>query len=462
MLEADRNTFDLKTFGAVYLAGIGGIGMSAIARYCRAMGMTVEGYDLTKTPLTQELESEGIKIIYQDDPTLISPEIKNTKTLVVRTPAVPDDLDILTFWNSIQAKVIRRSQMIGTIAAGHKLIAISGTHGKTTTTALTAHILNQQPQGVNAFIGGIAANYGTNLLLSEKSRLLVAEADEFDRAFLQFYPDIALISSIDSDHLDIYYSYQNILNAFEQFVGQIKENGKLIFKHSLKFAIPSHIESYTYDVGNSKASFYAKNIQPLNGCYNFDLITPHGEIKGLKTGVPGYHNLENSIAASALTLLAGIDTNSLEIGLKTFRGVKRRFEVLCSGKETYIDDYAHHPQEIESCINSARIIHPNKKITIIFQPHLYSRTQDLFSDFVAALSKADKTYLLPIYPAREKPIPGVTSQKLASKIPNSELLEPEKLTELIRTQHFEVLITMGAGNIGNFAETIQKIINARV
>ncbi|HON18797.1 MAG TPA: UDP-N-acetylmuramate--L-alanine ligase [Salinivirgaceae bacterium] len=453
---------DFSRVEGVYFAGIGGIGMSALARFCKLMGKQVEGYDLNKTHLTEQLESEGIRVIYHDDPELISKAMIDGKTLVVRTPAVSDDLKILTFWRSRDVDIVRRSQMLGYIASQYRLVAVSGTHGKTTVTAMTSHILNQRPQGVNAFIGGITANYQSNLLLSENSDVLVAEADEFDRAFLYFNPNYAVITSIDPDHLDIYQNYENIVNAFQQFSRQLLPGGTLIINQKLLSVLPLNSGYYTYHVNNPEADYFAKDIENHNGYYRFTLVTPDGERKNLRTGVPGFHNLENSIAASALALNVGIDKDALQRGLETFSGVKRRFEVLHHGKEVYIDDYAHHPKEIEACINSARQLFKSQKITVIFQPHLYSRTRDLMDQFAQALSLADEVILLPIYPARELPITGVDSSQLVKKIPKSKYLSYSEVLSYVRNHQFEMLITMGAGDIGELASSIKDILNNRL
>ena len=446
----------------VFFIGIGGIGMSALARYLFHIGKNISGYDVCETELTRELINESIPVFYTDDITLIPKDFFKTATLVVRTPAVPDNLEVLKTWREYKIPVIRRSQMLAAIAENHKVYAVSGTHGKTTITTLLSHLLNQRAEKINSFMGGIAVNYETNVLFSSGTNDMVVEADEYDRAFLLLNPHAAIVTSIDADHLDIYRTHENIIAAFNEFINKIDKSGLLIYKKSLPVTISDSLKARTYDVENSEADIYARNVYINDDrTFTFDLIISGQVYEKLHLGVLGWYNLENAVAASAMALFAGINYDELRQGLKSFKGVKRRFEVLCSGQEIYIDDYAHHPNEIAACLKSVKGIYPQKHITAIFQPHLYSRTRDFFDDFVTALSEANTVIITDIYAAREVDLGDINAKQLAEHIQGGIYIPKNEILKYITDNNFEVLVTMGAGNIGEFAHTIQKIINKR-
>lgn len=444
----------------VFCIGIGGIGISALARYWKNAGKNVAGYDIQQTPLTQKLESEAIDIFYTDDINLIPPHFITTKTLVVRTPAVPDNLEVLKIWAKHNIKVLRRAEMLALIASKHQVYAVAGTHGKTTVTTMLSHLLNQRSEGVNSFMGGISRNYGTNILFASTNDMVI-EADEYDRAFLNLTPQMAVITSIEADHLDIYQNIENIQLAFNHFTKLVKHEGIIILKKGITINTPHNIRTLTYHQSDADADYSAKNTKIANGCYCFDLATPQGLIEEIELGVPGNFNFENSIAASALALNAGLSTEMLRTGLKTFKGVERRFEQHTFGAETYIDDYAHHPAEIKACIESIRKMYPGRTITAIFQPHLYSRTRDFNDDFVKTLNLPDKTVVTDIYPAREKPIDGITGENLAMQLNKGIYVPFAQLTEYVETNRFDILVTMGAGSIGGKSLNFKQIIDKR-
>ena len=447
----------------VYLIGIGGIGMSAIARYYNHAGYKVSGYDRSATPLTKELEHEGVAIHYSCDISAIPEEIG--KTLVIYTPAVPSDFGELLYVNEKGYKVIKRSKALGEIATGQFTLAVAGTDGKTTTSTLLAHILTNSGTGCSAFLGGISKNYDSNLLLS-KNRVLVAEADEFDRSFLQLYPNIAIITSVDPDHLDIYKTYDAVKEAFTAFASQVKGNGFIIVKQGISLDLDKvPAKRYSYSL-NGEADFCARNISITEGGYfKFDLQSPSGTIKGCIMGVPGRVNAENGIAASAAALLSGIAPEKIKRALYEFKGVKRRLDVHVNTPEAvYIDDYAHHPKEISSAISSLREIFPGRRICGIFQPHLYSRTKDFAPEFAESLSLLDKLILLDIYPAREKPIEGVTSEIIFDKVRIADkiMLHKEELLPYLEKERTDVLVTFGAGDIDKLVGPITEIISRRI
>jgi UDP-N-acetylmuramate--alanine ligase len=445
----------------VFCVGIGGIGMSALARFWKHAGKNVAGYDLRETELTQRLVSESISVFYSDNPELIPAEFLTGDTLVVRTPAVPDDLEVLLVWEKVGKTVLRRSQMLALIASEHIVYAVAGTHGKTTITTMLGHLLNQRPQKINAFMGGISRNYGTNLLLSSKTSEMVIEADEYDKAFLRLNPNSAIITSIDADHLDIYHTFENVILAFNEFADRVSHHGVLFYKKGIMLLGKRDVDTYSYHAEDSKADFYAKNHVINDGCYGFDLVTPKGVYESLQLGIPGFYNLENAVAASAMALEAGLSYELLKTGLETFMGVERRFELHNKGNETYVDDYAHHPREIEACLGSLRRIFPGRHITAIFQPHLFSRTKDLHGEFIVALEKADTAIVTDIYPARELPIAGVTAHTLLAEMKNGQYVAFGDLLEFVKTQKFDILVTMGAGNIGDKALQIKQILDKR-
>ena len=446
----------------VYFIGIGGIGMSALARYYKFKGYNVAGYDRTPSDLTFALEAEGIDVHYQDQPELL-PEDKN-ETLVVYTPAIPADLGELVKAREEGYLLLKRSRTLGEVAKGQRCLAVAGTHGKTTTSTLIAHILTHSGEGCSAFLGGISRNYGTNLLMSENPTI-VAEADEFDRSFLQLFPEIAVITAVDADHLDIYGDYAHVVEAFKAFASQV--SGILIAKKGIPVGpADTKAKVFTYHYTDTSSDFYPVSAQPdACGCFHYDLHTPDGVIPGFKVGAPGWVNCENSVAAAAVALCYGIDPEAVKAAIACFEGVKRRLEVhVNTPKLSYVDDYAHHPAELSSAITSLRNIFPGRKITAIFQPHLFTRTRDFAAEFAASLSLVDKLILLDIYPAREEPIPGVTSEIIFKDVtaPEKVLLKKEQLMDYLSEEPLDVLVTFGAGNVDRFIEPITEMLNKRL
>lgn len=449
------------TYKNVYFIGIGGIGMSAIARYFKFKGLNVSGYDKTESELTDTLQKQGIDVHYEDNVDFIPKDVENT--LVVYTPAIPHDMGELVYVQEHGYKVLKRSKILGEITDGERCLAVAGTHGKTTTSTLTAHILTESGEGCSAFLGGISKNYGTNLLMSH-SNAVVAEADEFDRSFLQLHPEIAVITAIDADHLDIYGDISHVLEAFKAFASQV--HGTVITKLGLDItAEDTKAKILRYHYNDSRADFYARNPHPDNlGYFSFDLIYPGGVIENVKCGTPGWINVENSVAAAAICLTYGVNPEAIRHAIGTFQGVKRRLDIhLNTEKISYIDDYAHHPKELATAISSMRDIFPGRKLTAIFQPHLFTRTRDFAEGFAEALSKVDKLILLDIYPAREEPIPGVTSEIIYDKVtaPVKVLLKKEELMSYLEKEPVDVLVTFGAGNIDRFIEPIEDMLKKR-
>lgn len=446
----------------IYFIGIGGIGMSAIARYYKVKGKKVSGYDRTPSELTEALIKEGIPVHYEDSPDLIPQNVD--KTLVVYTPAVPQELQELVFVKERGYRVIKRSRMLGEIASSQKCLAVAGTHGKTSTSTLAAHIMQESGEGCSAFLGGISKNYDTNMLVSHNP-VIVAEADEFDRSFLQLHPEIAVITSMDPDHLDIYGDIENYRKAFKDFAFQVR--GVLIAKAGLPIS-PKDTEAkfFTYHYTDERADFHAKNAAPDGqGYFTYDLVYPGGILKNIKTGTPGWVNAENSIAAAALCLSYGIAPEAVKKAIGTYKGVKRRLDIHLNTKNlAYIDDYAHHPDELSGAISSMRDIFPGRKLTAVFQPHLFTRTRDFADGFAEALSKADKLILLDIYPAREEPIPGVSSEMIFEKVSSKEkvLLKKEDLMAYLENEPIDVLATFGAGNIDRYIEPVTQLLKKRL
>lgn len=446
----------------VYFIGIGGIGMSAIARYYNFKGVKVSGYDKTPSELTHALESEGIEVHYEDNTDFIPKDVENT--LVVYTPAIPKDMGELVYVQEHGYRVIKRSRMLGEIAEGQRCLAVAGTHGKTTTSTLLAHIFQDSGEGCSAFLGGISKNYDTNLLVS-RNETIVAEADEFDRSFLQLFPEIAVITSMDADHLDIYSDIRNMHDAFKAFASQV--SGTVITKLGLPVDqqdTKANILRYSYD--DPSADFYASGITTDEcGYFTFTLNHPGGAVEGCKVGIPGWVNVENAIAASAIALTYGLEPEKVRHALGTFQGVKRRFDIHVNTPEcSYIDDYAHHPKEIAAAVSSMRDIFPGRKLTAIFQPHLYTRTRDFADEFAEALSNVDKLIMLDIYPAREEPIPGVTSEIIFDKVtaPEKVIMVKEELMDYLKDEPIDTLITFGAGNIDRFIGPITEMLCQRL
>ena len=445
----------------IYFIGIGGIGMSAIARYYNFKGLKVSGYDKTPSDLTRALESEGIDVHYEDNVSYIPEDVENT--LVIYTPAIPKDMGELTYVQEKGYRVIKRSRMLGEIAEGQRCLAVAGTHGKTTTSTLLAHIFSHSGEGCSAFLGGISKNYNTNLLVSHNN-VIVAEADEFDRSFLQLYPEIAVITSMDADHLDIYGDASHIHEAFKAFASQV--SGTVVVKHGLDIVKDdTRAKILTYSYKNPKADFHASDIVSDEcGYFTFTLNSPYGKIENCRLGIPGWINTENAIAASAIALIYGLEPERIRKALAAFEGVKRRFDIhLNTPSCSYIDDYAHHPKEISSAISSMRNIFPGRKLTAIFQPHLYTRTRDFAPEFAESLSMADKLILLDIYPAREEPIEGVTSEIIFDKVTLEDkvLITREQLMDYLQNEPVDILVTFGAGNIDRFISPITEMLKKR-
>lgn len=454
---------NIEKIHRIYFIGIGGIGMSALARYFLAGGYDIAGYDRTSTPLTNELVEEGCLIHFEDDLTLIPDEFKNpdsrSTTLVTYTPAIPDNLHELTYFRENSYTVVKRSELLGLITKSSKCIAIAGTHGKTTVSTITAHILKQSELDCTAFLGGISKNYNSNLIIGE-GNLVVIEADEFDRSFLQLYPWIAVITSVDADHLDIYESYQNLEEAFLTFANQVNKEGILLIKDELDIIqkIPKSIKTYTYSLKEG-ADFYATNFRRKENYILFDAVTPNSRIENIHFGFPGLMNVENAMAAIGIASLLGVKDESIKKALLHFSGVKRRFDIQLNTKElVYIDDYAHHPEEIKRCIHAIREMFPGKNITGIFQPHLFTRTRDFADDFAQSLGLLNRLILLEIYPAREDPIEGINANLIFEKvdIKNKSICSKPELLRIIETNEFEVLVTMGAGDIDKLVIPIRE------
>ena len=443
----------------IYFIGIGGIGMSAIARYYNAKGFMVSGYDKTPSPLTHALESEGIDIHYTDDTSYIPTDVENT--LVVYTPAIPKDMGELVYVQENGYRVIKRSRMLGEIAQGQRCMAVAGTHGKTTTSTLVSHLFTASGEGCSAFLGGISKNYDSNLLIHEND-VIVAEADEFDRSFLQLFPEVAVITSMDADHLDIYGDETHIKEAFKAFASQV--SGTVIARKGLDISsADTKADIKTYAYGDSSADFYAEPTE--NG--HFNLHYPGGVIEDCVVGIPGWVNIENGVAASAIALTYGIEPGKIKEALASFQGVKRRFDMQVKFDDlVYLDDYAHHPNEISAAISSTRERYPDFRYTAIFQPHLYTRTRDFAPEFAEALSKVDRLVLLDIYPARELPIPGVTSEIIFDEVsaPVKVLMRKDELLDWMKEQTLEgkeLFMTLGAGDIDRLVGPIGDILKEK-
>ncbi|MEG0517472.1 MAG: UDP-N-acetylmuramate--L-alanine ligase [Bacteroidales bacterium] len=458
----------------VYFIGIGGIGMSAIARYYKHAGYNVSGYDKTPSKLTKALEEEEISVHYTDDAAFLPSSVE--ETLVIYTPAVPKEMGELIYAQQKGYRLIKRSRALGEIASQQRCLAVAGTHGKTTTSTLLAHLYTHSGAGCSAFLGGISKNYHTNLLLS-KNPVLVAEADEFDRSFLQLYPDIAAVTSTDADHLDIYGNLETIREAFAEFASQIKKDGALVLKKGVALNTNNiKAKIYTYSF-KEQADFCSTNVELQEGGYfkfdlNYPALTtlngseiPAGVILGCTVGVPGWINVENGIAACAMALLGGLQPQKIKAALAAFSGVERRFDIhINTPKLAYIDDYAHHPKEISSAISSIRNIFPGRKLCGIFQPHLYTRTRDFAEEFAQSLSHLDQLILLDIYPARELPIEGVTSRIIFDKVtvPNKIQLPKEQVLDYLKNNETDILITFGAGDIDRLISPITELLNNKL
>ncbi len=463
-----------------FFLGIGGIGMSAIARFFKQRGDTVSGYDRTPSQLTQQLESEGIPIQYVDDPSLLPSDID----CVVYTPAVPQQTALFQHFLSSGVPMEKRSQMLGELTRGKQAIAVAGTHGKTSTTSLVAHILHHTDKGCSAFLGGIAKNFESNLVVDNNSPYVVVEADEYDRSFLQLHPYASVVTAIDDDHMDIYGTHQNLLEAFRQFASQTDPDGFIVVKqgvplfdeedeehgstehtehshhhHAGSSSMPSKVVTYT--ARGIEADYYPWNLRNYGGNLFFDLRTPKGVIYDLELPNTSLYNVENAVAAAAVVMSLGVDEHQLRYGFKTYQGVRRRFDYRIKTKDlVMIDDYAHHPQEIAACLESIRYLYPGKRVVGVFQPHLYTRTRDFADQFAEVLSTLDELIMLPIYPAREKPILGVTSSMVLRKIDSLSkyLCTPDQVLELVPALCPDVVVTMGAGDIDRLVPRLEAVL----
>jgi UDP-N-acetylmuramate--alanine ligase len=459
---------NLENIKNVYFLGVGGIGMSALARYFKHIGMNVAGYDRTPTELTHKMESEGIRIHFEDDIRLIPSSWHPHETLAIFTPALPDDHQELTWFRGRSIPLLKRAKVLGLICNEKNCIAVSGTHGKTTISTITSNILNQTEQGCGAFLGGVSKNFGSNLLLpKDESPWIVAEADEYDRSFLQLNPYLAIVTSVDADHLDIYGEKEKILESFGKFVSQIKPGGKLVVKKGIDFKphLYTNKEIFTYSI-YEEADFCVHNLKlNMDGpSYSFDIKTPSGFIKNCKMSYPGLLNVENAVAAASLAYLAETSFQHIRAGIESYLGVERRFDIrFKDAKYLYIDDYAHHPEELKAIISSVKALYPNRHITGFFQPHLFTRTKDFAPEFAESLDLLDRAAILPVYPARELPIPGISSKTIFNlmKITDKQLVEKSEMTQLIENMPVDIVMTMGAGDIDGMAPYIIEALKTK-
>ena len=449
---------ELDNISIVYFLGIGGIGMSALARYFRYKGKQVSGYDKTETSLTRSLTAEGIAIHYTDDISLADKQAD----IVIYTPAIPKEHTELQYFREKEYTLLKRSEVLGMITHDGFNICVAGTHGKTTTSAMIAHILRDSDYGCTAFLGGISVNYNTNFW-SSGNEVSVVEADEYDRSFLKLYPDIAVITSMDADHLDIYGSENNMQDAFIQFSANIRKDGLLLKKFNISRSDEFHgSRQLTYSLSDKGADVYAENISIKNATYHFDVVIKDQQIKGFELNMGGSHNIENAVAAITVAYQLTIKEDAIKKAIAGFTGVKRRFEYIIKEKDhVMIDDYAHHPEELRALIMSAKELYPDWKCTVVFQPHLYTRTRDLASGFAQVLDMADEVILLPIYPARELPVEGVSSGMVVNMMHSAakSLLSKEALLEKIKREKPVLLITAGAGDIDMLVEPLKNVLN---
>ncbi|MVN20740.1 UDP-N-acetylmuramate--L-alanine ligase [Mucilaginibacter arboris] len=448
---------ELNSIQRVYLIGIGGIGMSGLARYFQHRGCLVAGYDKTQTALTTALEQENIEIAYHDEIDYIPFDFNEPEegTLVIYTPAVPANSLILNFFQDKKFTLKKRSEVLGIISKGMFTIAVAGTHGKTTTSCMIAHVMRASGNDCSAFLGGIATNYQTNVLFGS-NEMLVVEADEYDRSFLTLHPDIAVVTSMDADHLDIYGDKNSMVQAFQQFASQVKTDGKLIYKKGLPLN-----KGVTYAT-DAEAEAIAENIRIENGTYHFDFKNKETQIKAIQLGIAGIHNVENAVAAIQTALFLEVGPKEIKAALKSFLGIKRRFEyIINTNKAIYIDDYAHHPEELRACITSVKELYPDKELTVIFQPHLYTRTRDFADEFAEVLSQTNHLLLLNIYPARELPIEGVNAEMILERMKpssNAKKYTVKEALDYVQQQKPELLLTVGAGDIDKMVEPLKAAL----
>jgi UDP-N-acetylmuramate--alanine ligase len=459
----------LNDIHKIYFIGIGGIGMSALARYFKSKGCRVSGYDKTETDLTKQLVKEGIAVHYIEDPVAVPKDVQ----AVVYTPAIPADMKELEYYRQNGYAVMKRSEVLGIISKGSFNICVGGTHGKTTMTTMIAHILRHSGYGCNAFLGGISVNYNTNFWSNERNTCVI-EADEYDRSFLALSPDVAVISAMDADHLDIYGTEEALQEAFIAFSTRVKEDGLLLCKFGLKRG--SELKAgrqLSYSLQNDNADVYAANIRMQDGSYTFDLVLKDSLLDNITLNMGGMHNVENAVAAVAVAHYLGIDNEKIKAAVEAFRGVKRRFEYIVKNRQVvFIDDYAHHPEELKALIGGAKSLFGGRRCTVVFQPHLYSRTRDLAAAFASSLDLADDIILLPIYPARELPVAGVTSNLILEKMKNvnKRLMSREDLLEFIKDKYVpalnydlgELLITAGAGDIDTLVQPVKALLEKGV
>ena len=455
---------DVNTLKSVYFIGAGGIGMSALVRYFLSIGKKVAGYDRTPSELTQKLIAEGAAIHYEENVEAIPNEFLNPNTtLIIYTPAIPSTHAELIYFQEHGFTIQKRSQVLGLLTQSSKGLCIAGTHGKTTTSTMTAHLLHQSSVGCNAFLGGISKNYGTNLLLSDKSEYVVIEADEFDRSFHWLTPYASVITATDADHLDIYGTKEAYLESFNHYTSLIRPSGALIVRKGIELEprLQEGVSLYTYS--REEGDFHAENIHIGNGEITFDYVSPLGNIKDIQLGVPVAINIENGIAAMALAQISGVNNEDIKSAMASFGGVDRRFDFkIKNDKVVFLSDYAHHPEEIKQSILSMRALYEDKKITGIFQPHLFTRTRDFYKEFAESLSLLDEVILTEIYPARELPIKGISSRLIYDHLrPGIEktLCNKEEILEILKQKDIEVLITLGAGDIENYVQPICEILN---
>ena len=457
---------NLDNIRSVYFVGAGGIGMSALLRYFLGKGYNVGGYDKTPSELTERLIEEGALIHYEENVELIQDCFKDKdSTLVVYTPAIPSEHKELVFFRENGFEIEKRAQVLGFLTNKHKGLCVAGTHGKTTTSTMVAHILHQSHVDCNAFLGGISKNYGTNYILSDTSDYVVIEADEFDRSFHWLRPWATVITATDPDHLDIYGTKEAYLESFRKYTTLIQAGGALIIHKDLEMKADVQEGVTVYEYSRTEGDFHAENIRIGNGEIYFDFVSPKGVVKDVQLGVPVSINIENGVAAMALAQLAGATDEELREGMRSFRGVDRRFDFkLKTENIVFLSDYGHHPKEIEQSVKSIRELYADKKIAAIFQPHLYTRTRDFYQDFANALSLLDEVFLCDIYPAREEPIPGVTSQLIYDRLrPGIEkyLIHKEQILDVVKKGGFDVLISLGAGDIENFVPEITRILKEK-
>jgi len=456
-----------NNYSNIFFLGIGGIGMSALAQYFHSSGYKVAGYDRVQSEICVRLENQGIAIHYEDDIKNIPADFLNTaKTLVILTPAIPSEHSELNYFINNGFQITKRSEILGMISNPKKGLAIAGTHGKTSVSGICANIMSQTKNSCSAFLGGIAKNFNSNLVLNTESEYVVVEADEFDRSFHRLTPSTALITCIEADHLDIYKDFESLKEAFVIFGNKVKNDGNLILNKSIgqeiKKSFKKELNIFTYGLNDSSCDFYIGNVSYENESCVFDINYPGGKIESIKYRLGGNHNLENALAGASVSLLNGAGSEDVRKGLESFRGIVRRFDYRVKNSDhTYIDDYAHHPGEITAFLSAVRLLYPDRKITGVFQPHLFSRTADFYQGFAESLSLCDELILLPVYPAREKPVPGVSSKMIFDLVssPEKHLCDKDELLNMIEKLNPGLLVTMGAGDIDLFINPIEKLLN---